>query len=98
MNIASRLLAHLLGDGTINDSETGDLFREAHHLSDDEETDLETVERWAVQTAERETQRRRTRGEGEGRGSAAAAAIERAWIDGGPRMRSNVKEVKPWSS
>lgn len=27
------------------------LYREAHHIPEDEETDLETVEQWAVETA-----------------------------------------------
>lgn len=48
--IKERLTAHLRGDGTINDLVVDDLYREAHHISEDHDTDLETVERWAVDT------------------------------------------------
>ena len=51
--IAQRLTEHLEGDGTINDGDTDMLYREAHKLLDDEETDLETVEQWAMDTVER---------------------------------------------
>lgn len=45
--IRERLAAHLDGDGTPNDLTTNDLYREAHGLPEDAETDLEEVERWA---------------------------------------------------
>ena len=41
-----RLIAHLAGDGTINDLETDAFYREANKVPDDVETDLESVERW----------------------------------------------------
>lgn len=49
-SIAKRLADHLAGDGTPNDSETGDLYREAHGLNDGDDTDLESVEIWAWET------------------------------------------------
>lgn len=48
MKIKEQLAAHLAGDGTLNDSETDRLFRLAMGIAAGEETDLETVERWAV--------------------------------------------------
>lgn len=45
--IKERLMAHLAGDGTANDSFTDELYREAHGLASYEETDLEVVEAWA---------------------------------------------------
>lgn len=50
-DIAARLREHLDGDGTLNDGETDALYREAHHIPKGEDTDLETVERWALETA-----------------------------------------------
>lgn len=51
--IAADLVRHLEGDGTLNDSETGRLYREWHGTPEDEDLDLEEVERWAVGTASR---------------------------------------------
>lgn len=45
--IKARLLAHLTGDGTMNDSTTDALYREANRTPAHEDTDLETVEAWA---------------------------------------------------
>lgn len=50
-NYGRALLEHFATGGTLNDSETEELYREAHGLDDSAETDLETVERWAVATA-----------------------------------------------
>lgn len=51
-SIKQRLLYHLEHeDGTLNDSDVDALYREAHHIPEDEETDLETVETWAVELA-----------------------------------------------
>lgn len=50
-SIAARLIAHLGGDGTVNDSETDALYRAWFRLADAAETDLEAVEEWAVTTA-----------------------------------------------
>lgn len=52
-SIAARLLEHLSGDGTLNDGETDALYRKAHGVPEGTDTDLETVERWAVETANR---------------------------------------------
>lgn len=52
-NIASRLRKHLAGDGTMNDSETDALYRKWHGIPESEETDLEAVEQWAFETANR---------------------------------------------
>ena len=49
-NIRERLIAHLNGDGTANDSETESLYREAHKLNDNAEIDTETIEWWAWHT------------------------------------------------
>ena len=47
-NSIKKLLSdHLAGDGTANDSTTEDLYRAAHRLPADAETDLEAVEAWA---------------------------------------------------
>lgn len=49
--IRDRLTAHLASkDGTPNDNTTDALYREAHGLAEDVETDLETVEQWAFAT------------------------------------------------
>lgn len=53
ISVAARLLKHLSGDGTLNDGETDALYREAHRIPEGADTDLETVERWAVETANR---------------------------------------------
>jgi hypothetical protein len=52
-SIRRRLIEHLNSSSlaTINDCETEALYREAHGLTEDEETDLETVEQWAVTEA-----------------------------------------------
>ena len=51
--VAQRLYEHLFqNDGTINDSTTGQLYDEAHG-TEDEDTELETVEEWAIDTASR---------------------------------------------
>lgn len=50
-SIASRLREHLMGDGTMNDGTTDDLYREWHRTPEGQDTDLETVERWAADTA-----------------------------------------------
>ena len=50
-SIKARLLEHLSGDGTMNDGETDALYREAHRIPSHEDTDLEAVEQWAVETA-----------------------------------------------
>lgn len=52
--IAKRLREHLGGDGTLNDGETDALYREWFRIPEGEETDLETVERWAFETASRQ--------------------------------------------
>jgi hypothetical protein len=49
--ISKLLRAHLDAGGTINDSTTDDLYREWHGITDGSETDLETVELWAVENA-----------------------------------------------
>lgn len=49
-SIASRLTAHLTGDGTPNDNTTDALYREARGIAPDAVTDLEAVERWAFET------------------------------------------------
>ncbi len=50
-SITSRLIAHLESEGgTMNDSTTDALYREANRIPDNVETDLESVERWAVAT------------------------------------------------
>lgn len=46
--IRRELEAHLYSVGTINDSTTERLYREAHDIPNDQDTDLETVENWAV--------------------------------------------------
>jgi hypothetical protein len=46
-SIAQRLREHLAGDGTANDNTTDALYREAKRIPDDQETDLEAVEKWA---------------------------------------------------
>jgi len=52
--VAQRLYEHLFcNDGTINDGDTGALYDEAHGLENGEETELETVEAWAIDTASR---------------------------------------------
>lgn len=48
-SVYSRLAAHLNGDGTLNDGTTDELYRDYHRLGDDAETDLEAVEKWAVE-------------------------------------------------
>ena len=49
--IADALCKHLDDEGTLNDTETDSLYRQWHNLTEDEETDLEEVENWAVETA-----------------------------------------------
>lgn len=50
--IAERLREHLDNeDGTLNDGTVDDLYREWHRIPEGEETDLETVERWAFNVA-----------------------------------------------
>lgn len=47
--IIAALQRHLADeDGTLNDSTTDALYREWHRLSAADETDLESVEAWAV--------------------------------------------------
>lgn len=48
-SIHQQLYDHLSGDGTPNDNTTAELYRKAHRLPDDYETDLETVEHWAFE-------------------------------------------------
>jgi hypothetical protein len=50
-SVRERLIAHLAGDGTLNDNTVDELYREANRIPADQETDLETVERWAVSVA-----------------------------------------------
>jgi hypothetical protein len=52
-SVKARLTEHLSGDGTMNDGETDSLYREANRIPDGEDTDLETVERWAQRVANR---------------------------------------------
>lgn len=48
MSIRDELSQHLASeDGTPNDDVTEALYRRAHSLPEDAETDLEEVERWA---------------------------------------------------
>lgn len=47
-SIRERLVTHLANEGTLNDSETGYLFKEAYGLGDEDEVALEVIERWAV--------------------------------------------------
>jgi len=50
--VRERLQKHLANpDSTLNDSTVDELYREAHGIRDDEETDLETVEQWAFAQA-----------------------------------------------
>ena len=46
-SVAERLEEHLSGDGTPNDGYTDELYREAKHIPEGQDTDLETVEWWA---------------------------------------------------
>ena len=46
--IREELLKHFAAGGTMNDSTTNQLYREAYDIPDDAETDLEEVENWAV--------------------------------------------------
>jgi hypothetical protein len=52
-SVMARLKEHLVGGGTMNDGETDALYREAHRIPEGDETDLEAVERWAFETANR---------------------------------------------
>jgi hypothetical protein len=54
-SIAQRLTLHLAGDGTSNDGETEELYREAHGLDVDAEIETEAIERWAFETVNRAT-------------------------------------------
>ena len=50
-SVRDRLVRHMRdpsGDSTLNDSVVGDLFREDHGIEEGVETDLESVEAWAV--------------------------------------------------
>jgi hypothetical protein len=48
-----RLREHLADpDATLNDIEVERLYRLFHDLPEDQDTDLEDVERWAVRTAQ----------------------------------------------
>lgn len=49
-SIRNLLRAHLDGAGTANDSTTEELYRLAHGLPEDADTELELVERWAFRT------------------------------------------------
>ena len=46
--IKNDLERHLADGGTLNDSRTGELYREWHGMNAKGETDLEAVELWAV--------------------------------------------------
>ena len=46
--IVAHLSEHLAGEGTLNDCVTDDLYREWHNITDGRDTDLETVEWWAM--------------------------------------------------
>lgn len=50
--IVTDLVEHLNGDGTLNDNTTDGLWRE-YYDRNPEETDLEEVERWAVDMCEK---------------------------------------------
>ncbi len=50
-SVKERLIVHLAGEGTLNDNTVDELYREANRIPSDQETDLETVERWAVTVA-----------------------------------------------
>lgn len=52
-SVAARLKEHLQGDGTANDGTTDALYREAHRIPKDQDTDLETVEQWAFDVLNR---------------------------------------------
>ena len=50
--VRERLREHLADPGsTLNDSVVDQLYREAHGVCEDEETDLEAVEKWASEMA-----------------------------------------------
>lgn len=51
-SVVYRLHAHLSGDGTYNDSDTADLYAEAHGLEDTDGVDSDDIARWAVETAQ----------------------------------------------
>lgn len=51
-SVAARLHAHLSGDGVYTDSETGDLYAEAHGLEGTDEVDSDDIAKWAVETAQ----------------------------------------------
>ncbi len=50
--VRERLREHLADpDSTLNDSTVDQLYREAHGICDDEDADLESVEKWASELA-----------------------------------------------
>ncbi len=51
-SVIFRLHAHLSGDGVYNDSETADLYAEAHGLEDTDHVDSDDIAKWAVETAQ----------------------------------------------
>lgn len=50
-DIKLELCRHLNGGGTLNDLETDRLYRLWHRIPEEDDTDLETVEAWAVGVA-----------------------------------------------
>lgn len=52
-SVAARLKEHLQGDGTPNDGTTDALYREAHRIPKGQDTNLETVEQWALDVLNR---------------------------------------------